>query len=36
MTFKPGYISLVRFPRANLESGKYRPVLLVPDLSLTG
>jgi mRNA interferase MazF len=29
MNFKPGYISLVRFPRANLQSGKYRPVLLL-------
>jgi len=28
-SFKPGDILLVRFPRANLQSGKYRPVLLL-------
>jgi len=29
MNFKPGDISLIRFPRANLQRGKYRPVLLL-------
>lgn len=28
-SFKPGDISLVRFPRADLQSGKYRPVLIL-------
>jgi len=32
MNFKPGHISLVRFPRANLQSGKYRPVLLLSKM----
>jgi len=29
MSFKPGDISLIRFPRADLQRGKYRPVLLL-------
>jgi mRNA interferase MazF len=30
--FKPGDISLVRFPRADLRRGKYRPVLLLSKM----
>jgi mRNA interferase MazF len=29
MNFRPRTISLVRFPRADLQKGKYRPVLLL-------
>jgi mRNA interferase MazF len=29
MSFKPGDVSLIRFPRADLRKGKYRPVLLL-------
>ena len=32
MNFKPGDISLIRFPRADLQKGKYRPVLLLSRL----
>jgi len=32
MIFKPGDISLVRFPRVNLQRGKYRPVLLLSKM----
>lgn len=32
MAFKPGEISLVRFPRADLQRGKYRPVLLLSKM----
>jgi len=32
MSFKPGDISPVRFPRANLQRGKYRPVLLLSKM----
>jgi mRNA interferase MazF len=30
--FEPGNISLVRFPRADLRRGKYRPVLLLSKM----
>ena len=29
MNFKPGVISLVSFPRSDLQRGKYRPVILL-------
>jgi len=29
MSFKPGDISVIRFPRADLQKRKYRPVLLL-------
>jgi len=32
MSFKPGDISLIRFPRADLQRGKYRPVLLLSKM----
>jgi len=32
MKFKSGHVSLVRFPRTNLEGGKYRPVLLLAKI----
>jgi mRNA interferase MazF len=32
MKLKPGHVSLVRFPRTNLEEGKYRPVLLLAEM----
>ena len=32
MKFKPGHVSLVRFPRTDLEEGKYRPVLLLAEM----
>ena len=32
MSFKPGDILLVRFPRADLQRGKYRPVLLLSKI----
>jgi len=32
MTFRPGEISLVRFPGADLRRGKYRPVLLISKI----
>ena len=32
MTFEPGHISLVRFPRSDLQEGKNRPVLLLSKL----
>lgn len=32
MTFEPGKISLVQFPRSDLKEGKNRPVLLLSQL----
>lgn len=32
MSFKPGSTSLVRLPRADLQRGKYRPVLLLAKM----
>ena len=32
MRFKPGNILLVRFPRADLQKGKYMPVLLLSKM----
>ena len=32
MKLKPGHVSLVRFPRTNLEEGKCRPVLLLAEM----
>ncbi len=32
MNSKPGDISLVRFPRVDLQKGKYRPVLLLSKI----
>jgi mRNA interferase MazF len=32
MKLKPGHVSLVRFPRTDLEGGKYRPVLLLAEM----
>lgn len=32
MNYKAGDISLIRFPRADLEKGKYRPVLLLAKM----
>lgn len=32
MKLKPGHVSLVRFPRTDLEEGKYRPVLLLAEM----
>jgi mRNA interferase MazF len=32
MNYEAGDISLVRFPRADLEKGKYRPVLLLAKM----
>jgi mRNA interferase MazF len=32
MRLKAGDISLIRFPRADLEAGKYRPVLLLAKM----
>jgi len=32
MSFESGDISLIRFPRADLRKGKYRPVLLLSKL----
>mgnify|MGYP006295565071 CR=1 FL=1 len=32
MTFEPGNISLVRFPRSDLKEGKNRPILLLSEL----
>ncbi|MDP2166816.1 MAG: type II toxin-antitoxin system PemK/MazF family toxin [Thermodesulfovibrionales bacterium] len=32
MNLKPGIVSLVRFPRSDLEKGKYRPIVLLSSL----
>jgi len=32
MKLKPGHVSLVRFPRTDLEEGKHRPVLLLDEM----
>jgi len=32
MSLEPGDVSLIRFPRADLRNGKYRPVLLLSKL----
>ena len=32
MSLKPGIVSLVRFPRSDLDKGKYRPVVLLSSL----
>lgn len=32
MKLMPGHVSLIRFPRTDLEEGKYRPVLLLAEM----
>lgn len=32
MKIKPGAVSLVKFPQADLQSGKYRPVIVLASL----
>ena len=32
MNFRPGIISLVRFPQSDIEDGKYRPIVLLAPL----
>ncbi len=32
MNLKPGVVSLVRFPRSDLEKAKYRPIVLLSSL----